>query len=168
LSGLNLEVMVSAMKPQRVAEMDINQENYAKLLALVPMLPDLKSATAMTTSGETPLHIDLLYTYGKTAMISLCQYCEHPAGYTVADPSMMIAVYMDSETVEALVLQNYLGARRIYFDDISVSGVSVKHTMNRFLGKWPERVKLFETVFAVSLESIFQCVVLLRSPVLAC
>ena len=36
-------------------------------------------------------------------MASLCQYCEHPAGYTVADPSMMIAVYMDTETVEALL-----------------------------------------------------------------
>jgi uncharacterized protein YqiB (DUF1249 family) len=128
--------MVSAMKPQWVAEMDINKKNYARLLTLVPMLPELKSATAMTTSGETPLQIDLLYSYGKTAMISLCQYCEHPAGYTVADPAMMIAVYMDSETVEALVFQNYLGERRIYFDDISVFSMSVKASMNQFLGNW--------------------------------
>jgi uncharacterized protein YqiB (DUF1249 family) len=97
---------------------DLNQKNYVRLLTLIPMLHRLKSATSMTTSGATPLHIHLLYSYGKTAMLSICQYCEHPAGYTVADPSMMIAVYSDSETVEALVFQNYLGERCVYFDDL--------------------------------------------------
>lgn len=128
--------MVSAMKPQWVAEMDLNQENYARLVELIPTLPELKSTTSMTTSGATPLHIDVLYSYGKIAMISLSQYCEHPAGYSVPDPSMMIAVCMDSETVEALVFQNFLGTRCAYIADTSASEVSTKTTLNEFLGHW--------------------------------
>lgn len=127
---------MSAMKPQWVAEMDLNQENYAKLLELIPMLSELKSTTSMTTSGATPLHIDLLYSYGKTTMISLSQYCEHPAGYSVPDPSMMIAVCMASETVAALVFQNFLGTRCAYIDDTPASDVSIKATLNQFLGYW--------------------------------
>jgi uncharacterized protein YqiB (DUF1249 family) len=128
--------MVSAMKPRWVAEMDINQKNYARLLQLIPMLSELKSTTSMTTSGATPVYIDLLYSYGKTAMISLSQFCEHPPGYTVADPSMMIAVCMARETVEALVFQNFLGTRCAYIDDISESDLSIKTTLNQFLGYW--------------------------------
>lgn len=54
----------------------------------------------------------------------------------VADPSMMIAVSTEIETIEALIFQNYLGVRRIYFDDKSASCVSVKREMNKFLGCW--------------------------------
>jgi uncharacterized protein YqiB (DUF1249 family) len=128
--------MVSAMKPTPVADMNLNQENYKRILNLIPMLKELKSATELTTTGATPLHIDLLYRYGETAMISLCQYCEHPAGYTVPDPSMMIAVCMASETVEALVFQNFLGTRCAYIDDTSASDLSIKATLNQFLGYW--------------------------------
>ena len=116
--------------------MDITQKNYAKLLELIPMLPELKSATSMATRGASPLHIALLYSFGQTSMLSLSQYCEHPQGYTVADPSMIIAVYMDNKSAEALVFQNYLGSRRIYFDDIAVSGGTIKTEMNQFLGQW--------------------------------
>ena len=82
--------------------MNVNQANYKKLLKIVPLLKEMTSATTpLASSGATPLHIDLLCCFGKTAMMSLCQY-EHPVGHTVANPSMTIAVYMDSESVETL------------------------------------------------------------------
>lgn len=93
------------------------------------MLLELKTATVMTTCGASPLHIDLLHSFGKTSILSLSQYCNHPQGYAVADPSMMIAVHTDSKTVQALVFQNFLGIRM-------VSDESSKATMNQFLGHW--------------------------------
>lgn len=109
--------------------MDINQENYRLLLELVPMLLEPKATTGLITCGASPLHIDLLHSFGKTSILSLSQYCNHPLGYAVADPSMMIAVHTDSETVQALSFQNFLGIRM-------ASDVSTKATMNQFLGHW--------------------------------
>lgn len=109
--------------------MDINQKNYQQLLKLVPMLLEQKATTVLTTCGARPLHIDLLHSFGKKSILSLSQYCDHPLGYTVADPSMKIAVHADSETVQALVFQNYLGIR-------IASDVSTIATMNQFLGHW--------------------------------
>jgi uncharacterized protein YqiB (DUF1249 family) len=99
-------------------------------------MPEMKSATSMTTRGANPLHVALLYLFGQTVVLNLRQYGDHPLGYTVASPSMIIAVYLDSKSAEALVFQNYVGSRRIFFDDIAVSGGPIKAEMNQFLGQW--------------------------------
>ena len=116
--------------------MDIAQKNYDRLLELIPTLPALGPATSMTTHGEKPLHIAILYSYGQTVVLNLSQYGDHLQGYTVANPSMIIAVYLDSKSAEALVFQNYVGSRRIFFDDVAVSGGPIKTGMNQFLGQW--------------------------------
>jgi uncharacterized protein YqiB (DUF1249 family) len=57
--------------------------------------------------------------------------------HVVADPSMVVAVYSGLSSVEAPVFQNYLGTRRIYFDDVSVAAdMSIKLSMKQFLGNW--------------------------------
>jgi uncharacterized protein YqiB (DUF1249 family) len=76
-----------------------------------------------------PLYIDLLHSFGKTSILRLSQYCHHPLGYAVADPSMMIAVHTDSKAVQTLVFQNFLGIRM-------APDVSSKVTMNQFLEHW--------------------------------
>lgn len=93
------------------------------------MLAELKATTVLTTCGASPLHIDLLHSFHKTSILTLSHYCDHPLGYTVADPSVTIAINTASETVQALAFQNFLGIR-------VASDASAKATMNQFLGHW--------------------------------
>ncbi|MDM5182010.1 DUF1249 domain-containing protein [Massilia sp. DJPM01] len=116
--------------------MNIYQQNYRKLLALVPMLHEMGIADKNKVPDYGALNVDVLYRFNEVSLISISQYCEHPLGHMVADPSMMIAVSTELETIEALIFQNHLGVRRIYFDDKSESCVSVKLEMNKFLGCW--------------------------------
>ncbi|WP_143752484.1 hypothetical protein [Massilia psychrophila] len=83
--------------------MNVNQENYKKLLKIVPMLKEMTSATTLLASS------------GATALMSLCQYGEHPVGHTVAEPSMIIAVYQAGAAT--LVAKRH--ALQILFDAVA-------------------------------------------------
>lgn len=109
--------------------MDINQRNYQKFLALLPRLLDIKATTVLKTCGASPIYINHIHSSGKKSILSLSQYCDHPLGHMVADPSMTIAIHTDSETVQALAFQNFLGIR-------IASDASAEATMNQFLGHW--------------------------------
>ena len=115
---------------------DIYEANYRKLMALVPTVHEGRSFV-IEMNGCSALSVEVLYRFGPTMMLSLSQHCEHPLGHVVADPSMIVAVYSGISSVEARVFQNHLGTRRIYFDDIAVSAdISIKRSMNQFLGDW--------------------------------
>jgi uncharacterized protein YqiB (DUF1249 family) len=110
--------------------------NFRKLLALVPRLNEIEFSI-IKIPANTALHVEVLYRFGSTVILSLSQYGEHPLGGVVADPSMIVAAYAETATVEALTFQNYLGIRRVYFDGIAgAADISKKSSMNQFLGHW--------------------------------
>lgn len=116
--------------------MDIYQQNYRKLLQLIPTLHEIKTITKFTALGFMDLHIGVLNRHNKKLHLSISQFCEHPLGHMVADPCVTITVCSETETIEALTFQNYLSQRQVYRDDMTLVSPSVKMEMNLFLGQW--------------------------------
>lgn len=116
--------------------MDIYQRNYRKLLQLIPMLHEIKSAVKLTAPGFMDLNVDVLQHHHKKTVIALSHYYKHPSGDMIADPDMTIAVYSEAQTIEALTYQDCFGYRRVYSDDMTAFSPSTKKELNSFLGQW--------------------------------
>lgn len=116
--------------------MDARKVNFLRLLEILPSLREITS-TRVEVPGSIPLYVDVISRSGPRATISLSQYCIHPSGHVVADPSMIIAVDAAAGSVETIVFQNFLGVRRAHVVDVEKSSAGVStEPMNQFLGHW--------------------------------
>lgn len=119
----------------------IYENNYNKLLRLIPDLEDAKfEARKLKADGFMDLNIDLLMCEKHRIILALSHYYKHPSGDMIADPDMEIAVYPDRKMAEALSYQDSFGYRVVYPEPDKVN-LSAKKDLNSFLGQWLSNLK---------------------------
>lgn len=98
-----------------VALMSLYESNFLRLLHLVPDLSRLDGCFQSRVAGDCKLHLDVLERERYTLTLAMTYYFETKSG-TVADPDMLIRVYLDGQQTEAVSLgSNYrhIGLRRL-------------------------------------------------------
>lgn len=116
--------------------MDIYQENYRKILQLIPTLHKMKSAAKLTAPGFMDLNVHIMHRHHKKLVIALSHYYKHRSGDLMPDPDITIALYSATQTAEVLMYEDCFGYRKVYSDDGTAFSPSNKKELNSFLEQW--------------------------------
>ena len=92
------------IKPRSfVGLMSVYDSNYLRLLNLIPELLRLDGCYRSRVAGDCDLHLEILERERYTLTMTLTYYFETEAG-RVADPDMLVRVYLDGQQAEAMSL----------------------------------------------------------------
>ena len=95
--------------------MAMYESNFLRLLNLVPDLHQLDGCYRSRVAGDIPLHFDVLERERYTLTLAMTYYFETDNG-TVADPDMLVRVYLDGQQAEAVSLRSshrHVGLQRL-------------------------------------------------------
>ncbi len=86
-----------------VGLMSLYESNYLRLLQLVPEIERLDGCFRSRVAGECDLHVEILERCRYTVTLSLTYHFDTEQG-DVADPDMIVRVYLDGELAESMSL----------------------------------------------------------------
>jgi uncharacterized protein len=86
-----------------VGLMSVYESNFLRLLNLIPELKQLDGCYRSRVAGDCDLHLDILKRERYTLTLALTYYFESDSG-RVADPDMLVRVYLDGQQAEAMSL----------------------------------------------------------------
>ena len=121
-----------------VGLMSVYESNYLRLLNLIPDLRRLDGCYRSRVAGDCDLHLDILKRERYTLTLALTYYFETDSG-RVADPDMLVRVYLDGQLAEAMCLgEDHRDAdfRRLWRSHGGELGE--RWTRNVILNKWLE------------------------------
>lgn len=125
------------VKPRSfVGLMSVYESNFLRLLNLIPELERLDGCYRSRVAGECDLHLDILERERYTVTLSLTYYFATAEG-RVADPDMLIRVYLDGALAEAMSLgkeHRHVEFRRLC--GAHGEELSERWTRNVILNKW--------------------------------
>ena len=84
-----------------VGLMSVYESNYLRLLHLIPDLEQIDGCFRSRVAGDCDLHVDVLERSRYTLTLSLTYYFDAGAG-PIADPDMLVRVYLDGQLAEAM------------------------------------------------------------------
>ena len=115
---------------------NIHHRIYQRLLDVIPDLLTIEQHGKSKVDGLMALNFDVMQRTPKKMTIALSHYYKHPSGDMIADPDMLIAVYIDRGMAEALTYQDSYMFTRVYSADKSHVDVAAKRSLNEFLHTW--------------------------------
>ena len=125
------------VKPRSfVGLMSLYESNYLRLLHLIPELGRLDGCFRSRVAGDCDLHVDILERERYTVTMALTYYFEADTG-RIADPDMLVRVYLDGQLAEAMSLGNnhrHVQFRRSFL--AHEKELSERWTRNVILNKW--------------------------------
>jgi len=90
------------VKPKSfVGLMSLYESNYLRLLRLIPELNRLDGYYRSRVAGDCDLHVEILERSRYTITLSL-SYFFYEQGKRIADPDMIIRVYLDGQLAETM------------------------------------------------------------------
>ena len=95
--------------------MSVYESNYLRLHNLIPELRQLDGCYRSRVAGECDFHLDILQRERYTLTMALTYYFETESG-RIADPDMLVRVYLDGQLAEAMSLgedQRHVEFRRL-------------------------------------------------------
>ncbi len=127
------------VKPRSfVGLMSLYESNYLRLLHLVPELERLDGCFRSRVAGDCDLHLEILERERYTVTMALTYYFDADTG-RVADPDMLVRVYLDGQLAEAMSLgsnHRHVQFRRLFLAHEKELGE--RWTRNVILNKWLE------------------------------
>jgi len=127
------------IKPRSFAGlMSVYESNYLRLLNLIPELERIDGCFRSRVVGDCDLHLEILERERYTLTLSLTYYFATDDG-RVADPDMLIRVYLDGRVAEAMSLGSE--HRHVEFRRLCRAHgeeLSERWTRNVILNKWLE------------------------------
>lgn len=116
--------------------MNIYQNNYQKILKIIPGVFELEEFLKLSAPGAKDLNVHIMHRQHSRLVIALSHYYKHSSGDLMPDPDMAIALYSETQTVEVLTYEDCFGYRKVYSDDGMAVSPSIKKELNSFLGQW--------------------------------
>lgn len=117
--------------------MDLYEDNYMKIRRLIPNIDAVKLGAISRVSGTIPLFLKVIEFQKYTTTFQLTYRFEGKGDKVHHDPAMMIRVYHDARTAEAMLDHN---ARLFNIDILSPQRTDVslkaRWEMNHFLNRW--------------------------------
>ncbi len=127
------------IKPRSfVGLMSVYESNFLRLLHLIPDLERLDGCYRSRVAGDCDLHLDILIRERYTLTMSLTYYFTSGAD-RIADPDMLVRVYLDGQLAEAMSLggnHRNVELRRLCRDHGKELGE--RWSRNVVLNKWLE------------------------------
>ncbi len=127
------------IKPRSfVGLMSVYESNYLRLLNLIPELERLDGCYRSRVAGDCDLHLDILERERYTLTMSMTYYFANESG-SVADPDMLVRVYLDGQLAEAMSLgkdHRHVQFRRLF--RAHREKLAERWTRNVVLNKWLE------------------------------
>jgi uncharacterized protein YqiB (DUF1249 family) len=116
--------------------MNIYQNNYQKILKIIPGVFELEEFVKLSATGAKDLNVHIMHRQHSRLVIALSHYHKDRSGDLVPELDFTIAMYSTTQTAEVLMYEDCFGYRRVYSEDgLSVSP-STKKELNSFLDKW--------------------------------
>ncbi|NVM78169.1 uncharacterized protein YqiB (DUF1249 family) [Duganella sp. SG902] len=116
--------------------MDRYQENYRKLLQLLPGLHDMNGPVKLTALGHNDVNIDVIERNKHRLVLRMSHYLERLHGSAIPDPDMTVEVFLAAETVGALTYTDCFGSRRVFCPEMMAFSPMAKSELNNFLDQW--------------------------------
>jgi uncharacterized protein YqiB (DUF1249 family) len=116
--------------------MDLYQENYRKLLQLLPGLHDMNRPAKLTALGHDDVNIDVIERHKHRLVLRMSHYLERLHGAAIPDPDMTIEVYLTAETVGVLTYCDCFGSRKVFCPELMAFSPLAKAELNHFLDQW--------------------------------
>lgn len=112
------------------------QNNYKKLLQLIPNLHDMIGQTRLSAIGQTDVHVDMIERRPHRLVLRMSHYLKRLNGAAIPDPDMTVEVYMLAETVGVLTYSDCFGSRKVFCPDLMAFSPLAKAELNNFLEQW--------------------------------
>lgn len=116
--------------------MDLYQQNYSKLLQLLPGLRDMCGPAKLIALGHNDVSIDVIERHKHRLVLRMSHYLELLHGAAIPDPDMTIEVYLTAETVGVLTYCDCFGSRKVFCPELMAFSPLAKAELNHFLGQW--------------------------------
>lgn len=116
--------------------MDLYQQNYRKLLQLLPGVHDMNGPAKLTALGHNDVNIDVIERHKHRLVLRMSHYLERPHGAAIPDPDMTIEVYLMAETVGVLTYCDCFGSRKVFCPELMAFSPLAKVELNHFLDLW--------------------------------
>lgn len=116
--------------------MDLYQQNYRKLLQLLPDLHDMSGPAKLTALGHEDVNIDVIERHKHRLVLRMSHYLERLFGTSIPDPDMTIEVYLLAETVGVLTYSDCFGSRKVFCPELMALSPLAKAELNNFLDQW--------------------------------
>ena len=110
--------------------MSVQEENFEKLLQIVPNLKDLRAQVTLTAPGFMDLGVSPLDQKDDSRRIALIHYRRHQSGSLSPDPEMEVEVDFDGRSARALTFKDSI----IYQETEGIP--ELQGELNRFLELW--------------------------------
>ncbi|HQR02858.1 MAG TPA: DUF1249 domain-containing protein [Rhodocyclaceae bacterium] len=119
-----------------VTATDVHTRIFHKLMDVVPDLLTIEQHGKSVVDGLMDLNFDVLQRTPDKMIVALSHYYRHPSGDMIADPDMVLAVYLGQERAEALSYQDLYSYREVYSQDMLRVDLRAKRSLNDFLNSW--------------------------------
>lgn len=116
--------------------MELYQQNYFKLLQLLPDLHNTTAPVKLTAVGHTDVHVDVIERHPHRLILRMSHYLQRHSGAAIPDPDMTVEVYLLAETVGVLTYRDCFGSRKVFCPELMAFSPLAKAELNNFLGQW--------------------------------
>lgn len=116
--------------------MDQYQNNYRKLLQLIPALDEIKSSAKLVAVGKTDVYVDVIERHPHRLVLRMSHYLQRLHGAAIPDPDMTIEVYLLAETAGVLTYCDCFGSRKVFCPELMAFSPLAKVELNHFLDQW--------------------------------
>lgn len=116
--------------------MDQYQNNYNKLLQIIPNLIEATGSTTLVAVGKTDVHVNILERHKHRLVLRMSHYLQLLNGAAIPDPDMTVEVYFLAETVGVLTYSDCFGSRKVFCPELMAFSPLPKAELNHFLDQW--------------------------------
>ena len=116
--------------------MDLYQNNYRKLLQLLPQLHNISQPAKLTALGHNDVNIDVIKRHKHRLVLRMSHYLPRLHGPSIPDPDMTVEVFLAAEAVGALTYKDCFGSRRVFCAEMMAFSPMAKAELNNFLDQW--------------------------------
>ncbi len=150
MTVLTRKVFRPASSPNLSGLMGLYEQNYRRLLRLLPEWPLPFDEAVSRSSADRDLHMRVVERTKYTTTVHLTYFFEEADG-RVSDPDMEVRLFHDAQLAEVLACGMH--PRSLNFGDFdfeSASAVDVRWGRNLFLNKWLDYLLTHGHGFATS------------------
>ncbi|MRV75475.1 DUF1249 domain-containing protein [Duganella sp. FT92W] len=116
--------------------MDIYQQNYLRLLQLLPDLRDMSGPARLVALGHTDVNVDVIERHPHRLVLRMSHYLQRLHGAAIPDPDMTVEVYLLAETAGVLTYSDCFGSRKVFCPELMAFSPLAKAELNNFLEQW--------------------------------
>lgn len=116
--------------------MDLYQQNYRRLLQLLPDLQGMRGPVKLAALGHTDVYVEVIERHPHRLVLRMSHYLQRLHGAAIPDPDMTVEVYLLAKTVGVLTYCDCFGSRKVFCPELMAFSPLAKAELNNFFAQW--------------------------------